>query len=474
MTNVLKHRDRVLLRFEWGEGDRVRLCAVEDANRRFLPIEFGAAAEKGNERELESALSRWLTRRTAPMGRHFMRDLMFSLGLNMRDPEFHRKALAFSKGLSLTDVHWVVPEGFRGTWDACNLYANDFSKSMAEIAFSGRGMLNPQEATTSPEMTTNGMLPKCWRRVKGNVLLFKGGTGGSSGASTFGLEPYSEFYAAQVAEALGFAHVDYGLSMYKRCLCSTCLLFTSEKVGYLPAAGVPDRRAVLSDPRFAETFLFDALVFNTDRHLGNFGYLVDNDTNEIIGAAPIFDNGYGLFSLADIQFNDGLNGVESIRASLHGRHPALFDHWLGFPGATAGRLKSAAERLRGFRFKRHQHYNLPTDRLEAIQRFLQIRVSDILQYGEKADEYIEVAKWGVGVNSKAERASVGVRQETLDPLALQILWNMRANALVTGRELAVILGVEQRTVERRIRALREKSLVRHVGEDKSGHWEVLV
>ena len=58
------------------------------------------------------------------------------------------------------------------------------------------------------------------------------------------------------------------------------------------------RDEALQDPRFADIFFFDAIIFNTDRHLGNFGYLIDNDTNEIVGAAPIFDNGYGLFSLA--------------------------------------------------------------------------------------------------------------------------------------------------------------------------------
>ena len=46
---------------------------------------------------------------------------MASLRLNMRDPDFHRKALAFSKGLSLNDVHWVVPDGFGASWEECNL-----------------------------------------------------------------------------------------------------------------------------------------------------------------------------------------------------------------------------------------------------------------------------------------------------------------------------------------------------------------
>ena len=471
---TLRHRNHDLIRFEWTEGCGVRISWINDTARRFLPLAFGKVARVGDMRELEVPLAEWLCRRTAPMGRHFMRDLMASLGLNMRDPEFHRKALEFSKGLSLNDVHWVVPDDFHGTWEECNLYSNEFSKSMAEIAFSGHGSRSPGEVTTSPEMTTNGMLPKCWRRVKGQVLLYKGGSEASLVAGvTRGLEPYSEFYASQIAACLGFAHVDYNLAKYKGRLCSTCPLFTSEKIGYLPAARLPNRMTVLADPIFAETFLFDALVFNTDRHLGNFGYLVDNDTNEIVGAAPIFDNGYGLFSLADVPLATARNDFSPLITFLHGKHPALFDQWLGFSDSLKESLLSAVAKLRGFRFRRHQHYNWPAERLDLIQGFLQKRVDDILRYGENADKYIRTTEKPVGVNSKAEKADVGVNVD-LDALSLQILWNMKADPFVTAKILADVLGVEQRTVERRIRALREKNVLKRIGEDKSGHWQVLV
>ena len=469
---ILKHRDLELLRFEWTESGRIRILSIEESNRKFLPIEFGGAVGEGGL--LEERLLQWLNRRTAPMGRHFIRDLMASLGLNMRDPDFHRKALAFSKGLSLNDVHWVVPDGFGASWEECNLYSNAFSKSMAEIAFSGHGSRSPGEVTTSPEMTTNGMLPKCWRRIKDRVLLYKSGSEASLVAGAVrGLEPYSEFYASQIATCLGFSHVDYNLAMYKGRLCSTCPLFTSEKIGYLPAARLPDRMTVLADPLFAETFLFDALVFNTDRHLGNFGYLVDNDTNEIVGAAPIFDNGYGLFSLADVPLAAAKNDFSPLTSFLHGKHPALFDQWLGFSDSLKDSLLSAVEKLRGFRFRRHQHYNLPAERLDLIQGFLQKRVEDILRYGENADKYLRIAENHVGVNSKVSKTNVGVNVD-LDALSLQVLWNMKADPFVTAKILADALGVEQRTIERRIRALREKNVLKRIGEDKSGHWQVLV
>ena len=51
---------------------------------------------------------------------------------------------------------------------------------------------------------------------------------------------------------------------------------------------------------------------------------------------------------------------------------------------------------------------------------------------------------------------------------------MKADPFVTATALADVLGVEQRTIERRIRALREKKVLKRIGEDKSGHWQVLV
>ena len=75
------------------------------------------------------------------------------------------------------------------------------------------------------------MLRKCWRRENGVVRLYKGGT---EGASNAGNEPYSEYYAAQIAQLLGINAIPYGLSKWKNTLCSTCALFTSKDLSYSP------------------------------------------------------------------------------------------------------------------------------------------------------------------------------------------------------------------------------------------------
>ena len=55
-------------------------------------------------------------------------------------------------------------------------------------------------------------------------------------------------------------------------------------------------------PEFSEQIrsmlVFDALIYNEDRHFGNFGVLRDNHSGNIIASAPIFDNGLSLFCYA--------------------------------------------------------------------------------------------------------------------------------------------------------------------------------
>ena len=376
---VLRHRDRELLRFEWVEPQGVRVVSVNEAERRFLPLEMHGVVN-------DETLWTWLTRRIVPRNRRNIEELMARIGLSSRNV---KGITELCRGLSLNDVYWVVPDGCEDAWKDFNLYENDFSDAIAQTAFSGVGPDFREQWTSSPEFTTNGMLAKCWRRIDGNVVLYKSGT---EGASNTGFEPYSEFYAAQIAEAMGLDHVAYGLSRFKGRLCSTCPLFTSDKYGYVPAGRVVSRDEALADPMFADIFFFDAIIFNTDRHMGNFGYLVDNDTNEIAGAAPIFDNGYGLFSLALDRKGDSHDEFCDLRRFVSRVNPALYMKWLGFPNGLSKNMKERLDGLRGFRLKRHPRYNLPARRIEAIEDFTQKRISEIYEYGVKADEFLSIQR----------------------------------------------------------------------------------
>ena len=53
--------------------------------------------------------------------------------------------------------------------------------------------------------------------------------------------------------------------------------------------------------------VFDAVIYNEDRHFSNFGLLRDNHSGKILGAAPVFDNGLSLFNYA---MQDDINNLK--------------------------------------------------------------------------------------------------------------------------------------------------------------------
>lgn len=63
------------------------------------------------------------------------------------------------------------------------------------------------------------------------IYLYKGGT---EGAVNTGNEPYSEYYACQIADKMGIGCVQYDLENWKGILASKCRLFTDIDTSFVP------------------------------------------------------------------------------------------------------------------------------------------------------------------------------------------------------------------------------------------------
>jgi ATP-dependent DNA helicase RecG len=57
--------------------------------------------------------------------------------------------------------------------------------------------------------------------------------------------------------------------------------------------------------------------------------------------------------------------------------------------------------------------------------------------------------------------------------ALAILNAIQQNPKVSAVEMASLLGISSRAVEKRLRSMRENDVIRRVGPDKGGHWEII-
>lgn len=275
-----------------------------------------------------------------------------------------------------------MPQGFDGTYEQYNLYENKFSEILSLVAYTGVGHSN-EAFTTSPELTTNGMLPKGWRFIENDgIYLYKGGT---TGASNTGNEPYSEFYACQIAEAMGLNAVHYDLENWKGILASKCRLFTDIDTSYIPIGRIVKEGGLkacleyykkLGTEYFEQIksmLVFDAVIYNEDRHFGNFGVLRDNRSGEITASAPIFDNGLSLFNFATKEDFENLDSYAKTRSTPYG---------VSFEDVCAevmGKTQTAQlRRLIDFKFKRHSSINLPEWRIEALEQHIQKRVVQLL------------------------------------------------------------------------------------------------
>ena len=377
MIYTLMHFDTPLIVFsaERQAETNIRIIEVHKENKELFPLDLAEISERG----IES----WIKHRSIPKNRAYVDTLLSSLGLSINRP---LDLISVSKGLSLNDCYWLKQEDSSDSFDGINLYDNRFSRVLGQIAFTGYGSSNVSGLTSSPEFTTNGMLPKCWRRIDGKILLYKGGT---MGASNTGNEPYSEFYAYQIGKILGINVIPYNLSKWKDILCSTCELFTSKDVSFVPvgrivrSGGMQAVKAYYKElgPKFEKAlndmFIFDALIFNTDRHYGNFGFLIDSHTNSIIAPAPLFDHGNSLFNFAGV---DALKSKESFLKYAKAQMPCVYDDYV----AEAKKVlthdwRNAIRKLLDFKLPKHSRYNLGKERLSLIEYAVSQRASELLE-----------------------------------------------------------------------------------------------
>lgn len=70
-------------------------------------------------------------------------------------------------------------------------------------------------------------------------------------------------------------------------------------------------------------------------------------------------------------------------------------------------------------------------------------------------------------------ASSEESSEKPQDLIQAILGAIKVDAKVTAAEIAMQLGVSSRAVEKRIRTLRENGVIRRVGPNKGGSWEII-
>ncbi|MCQ2053942.1 MAG: hypothetical protein MJY82_01460 [Fibrobacter sp.] len=359
MSLKIRYKDQDVLKFSVAPASENFAISIEWITSKKALLPMGMAPDN-------KGISDWLAHRAISKNRAYANAIAAKFRKSLNRPI---DILVANKGLSLDDNYNIVEDSSEAPYDELDLHHKAIDNRLAILALSGK-TFKGLCAKPSPELTTQGNTPKCWIRKNGKLILLK--------SNSLGNEVFSEFYAGQIAEALGINAVKYGLNNHKGVLCSSCKSFTSSGVGFatirqlLPKATFKDiAEYYTKNKTFKEAFkdmlILDALTLNTDRHVGNIGVLFD-ERNKIIGPAPIFDNGCSLLSRAPSSAFKNITTLEKYASKLV---PRLYDDFIGVAKQYINNNdKERIASLGTFKFKKHPRYNLPANHLKLLEEII--------------------------------------------------------------------------------------------------------
>ena len=324
------------------------------------------------------SITAWIDNRKASKHNHHLKEIMAECGCDTLSG-----FIDVTHAASVNDTFWVKREDDPAEWKDISLYTNDFNETISKLAFYGLGIADLKMSSTSPELVTGGSFPKCLKKEKDGIYLYKKGLNHTYNG---GLEPYGEVMTGEIASKICSDSVRYNLVNMHGTMASRCRLFTDEKYGYVPMSEVaPNGMSINelyeymagfkngSEERFREMLVCDSVTFNQDRHAGNFGVIIDNDTIKPLGMAPVFD-----FNLAFFPYV--LNKeFENIGDKLLEYGPKLGDDFtrLGqqaLTDKTADRLKD----IKDFEFSFKGDRKFTKERLDTIHSLINRQIDAVL------------------------------------------------------------------------------------------------
>lgn len=211
---------------------------------------------------------------------------------------------------SINDTYWFKPVTSSLGYNDVNPYLKDFNERISEH-LSNEDQIEDEEfcelvkyPIISPEFTVSGsQVKRLWKDKFNKIHLIKYFYPEESSKQINQI--ISEALATTVISRLGFP-VQCSEIIDGNSLTLMTELFTNENTGFISADNLFTSQYtgfdILSDERvedfineLEELFLAQLIIYNTDFHLGNWGFLINNETQQIKGVAPSFDLSHSLW-----------------------------------------------------------------------------------------------------------------------------------------------------------------------------------
>ena len=234
----------------------------------------------------------WCATRMIHLDRAYIKEILNSIGATQQTTDRDRADIALSYHcLSLIDVFWTKEDSEDVTFEDINLYDHSLSNAFTDLSLRGRPMTVENRHLIADNLNTPGMFPKAWIRREGDFYLLKDGDREAVDR---------ELLASRIASCFDVPQVIYSEDQYEDTKVSRSKIITSKKYSiatmeafqiyavnhefkWLDAVLETDARG------FYMMNIIDYLVGNTDRHWGNWGWLIDNESGERLRLHELMD-----------------------------------------------------------------------------------------------------------------------------------------------------------------------------------------
>lgn len=293
---------------------------------KFMPYDLYLENEEGTDIDVMlnnlNVFYHWCASRVLTLDRTFAKEILNSIGVSQAVTDQERAKISLSYHcVSLTDVFWVREQGENVSFAELNLYDHPLNDAVVELSLKGKQM-TVTNRELAQDLSTKGCFPKAWIRTEEGFLLLKDG-----GEETV----RKELLASAICQCFDIPQVVYRKRFYDGEPVTESKIITSKDCS-IASKWAYDVYAINNDLDTVEECIkldpityygmniLDYLVGNTDRHPENWGFLIDNSTNQPISLYPLMDFNQSFLSYESL---DGANCQTAYPKKMTQREAAI-------------------------------------------------------------------------------------------------------------------------------------------------------
>lgn len=234
----------------------------------------------------------WCATRVLTLDRKYAKQILSSMGMSQAttDKERAQVALAYHC-LTLTDIYWVRTAEESVSFAQINLYENHLENAFVDVSLRGRQMTVGNVHLLADDASTSGCFPKAWIREREGFYLLKDGDERAV---------QNELLASRICQCFRCNQIVYESYAYDGLQVTRSRLMTGMEYSivareafeiYVVNRDIDPMEYILNLDAYSFYMMniLDYLVGNTDRHWGNWGFLVDNKTGQALRLHDLMD-----------------------------------------------------------------------------------------------------------------------------------------------------------------------------------------